>query len=93
MEEPEYEYGERRYFAIVDDRHDRKNQLAIIRVTYGGESAWILKPDGSVIWTQSKLLDQIEAGEIPYHAEWIPPKAAARIHERWEKRSSSATSA
>lgn len=86
MNEPEYKYGERRYFAIVDGRHNKKNPRAIMDVTIGRKSDLILEPDGDVIWTPSNLLHQIEAGEVPYRAEWITTKAAARIRERWEKR-------
>jgi hypothetical protein len=78
--------GPHHYFAIVDNQHDVKDPLTIVRVfdDVGPGGVRELSPD--VRWVRTTLLDRIDAGEVPYRAKPINTKQALRIRARWEKK-------
>jgi hypothetical protein len=71
------------YFAVLDDHHDVKDPLTVVRVSEHG-SVRQLTDDAA--WATTRLLERIEAGEVPYRLRPITEKAAARIRERREKK-------
>jgi hypothetical protein len=74
------------YFAILDDQHDVKDPLTVVRVVEGGGPYGVTRLNEDAAWVRTVLLDQIEAGEVPYRVRSITSKAAARIRERREKK-------
>jgi hypothetical protein len=78
--------GPCRYFAIVDDRHDVKDPLTVVRVDEQAGPAGVRELSRDVRWVRTTLLDRIDAGEVPYRAKLISDRAAAHIRERWEKK-------
>jgi hypothetical protein len=74
-----------RYFAVVDDRHDVKDPVAVIRVVDGTGPAGVTELSSDAYWVRSTLLDRIQAGELPYRVRSITAEAAARIRERRER--------
>jgi hypothetical protein len=78
--------GPHRYFAIVDDRHDVKDPVTVVRVFDGAGPAGVTELNPDAYWVRSRLLDRIEAGEVPYRARLITEKAAARIREQRERK-------
>jgi hypothetical protein len=75
-----------RYFAIVDDRHDAKDPLTLVRVDEQAGPAGVRELSRDVRWVRTTLLDRIDAGEVPYRAVSIGDRAAGHIRERWEKK-------
>ena len=73
----------RKFFAVVDDQHDAKNPVTVVRVSELG-SVHQLTEDAA--WAQSTLLERIEAGAVPYRLRPITEKAAARVREGREKK-------
>ncbi|WP_230394846.1 hypothetical protein [Plantactinospora alkalitolerans] len=71
------------YFAVVDDEHDVKDPLTVVRVS-GRTGVTELHDDAA--WVRSTLLDRIEAGEVAYQVRRISEKAAARIQQQREKK-------
>jgi hypothetical protein len=74
------------YFAVTDDRHDVKDPITVVRVVEGAGPYGVTRLNDDAAWVRTALLDQIEAGEVPYWIRSITPKAAARIRERREKK-------
>jgi hypothetical protein len=74
------------YFAVIDDRHDAKDPVTVVRVVEGTGPYGITRLNDDAAWVRTTLLDQIEAGEVPYQLRSITRKAAARIRERREKK-------
>jgi hypothetical protein len=74
------------YFAVLDDRHDTKDPVTVVRVVEGAGPYGITRLNDDAAWVRTTLLDQIEAGEVPYRLRSITRKAAARIRERREKK-------
>jgi hypothetical protein len=74
------------YFAVIDDRHDAKDPLTVIRVVEGAGPYGVTRLNDDAAWVRTALLDQIEAGEVSYRLQPIGPRAAARIRKRREKK-------
>lgn len=74
-----------RYFAIVDDRHDVKDPVTVVRLVDGAGPAGVTELNPDAYWVRSTVLDRIETGEVPYRARPISDKAAARIREQRER--------
>ncbi|WP_208471821.1 hypothetical protein [Actinoplanes flavus] len=73
-----------RYLAVIDDGHDVKNPVTVLRMIDGSSVALQLNEDAA--WVRSTLLARIEAGEAPYRLRSISPRAAARIRKRREQK-------
>ncbi|MFI7547672.1 hypothetical protein [Actinoplanes sp. NPDC049599] len=78
--------GPHHYFAIVDDRHDVKDPLTVVRVFADVGAGGVRELTREVVWVPTTLLDRIDRGEVGYRAEPINEKQALRIRERWEKK-------
>jgi hypothetical protein len=74
------------YFAVIDDSHDVTNPLTVVRVVEGTGPYWVTRLNDDAAWVRTAILDQIEAGEVPYRVRSITPKVAARIRKRREKK-------
>jgi hypothetical protein len=69
----------KQYFAVVGDGHDAKDPLTLVRVSESGLSEY-------AAWVPSKLVERIEAGEVPYRLVPVAEKAAARTRKQREKK-------
>ncbi|MBU2668857.1 hypothetical protein KOI35_35640 [Actinoplanes bogorensis] len=76
----------RHYFAVVDDDHDVKDPVTLIRVVEGAGPAGITRLNGDVAWARTELLGQIERGEVPYALREVTAKAALGLRERWARK-------
>lgn len=74
------------YFAVVDDQHDVKDPITVLRVVEGAGPYGVTRLNDDAAWVRTALLDQIEAGEVPYRVRSITPNAAARIRKRREQK-------
>ncbi|MEV6598296.1 hypothetical protein AB0M36_15660 [Actinoplanes sp. NPDC051346] len=73
----------KQYFAVVGAGHDAKDPLTLVRVS---ESGLVQELSEHAAWVPAKLVERIEAGEVPYRLVPVTEKAAARIRKQREKK-------
>jgi hypothetical protein len=71
------------YFAVVDDEHDVKDPVTVVRVA---ERTGVTALNDDAAWVRTTLLARIEAGEVPYQVRPIAEKAAVRIQRQRERK-------
>ncbi|GAA1582090.1 hypothetical protein [Actinoplanes couchii] len=74
----------KRYFAVVDDRHDVRDPVTVIRVLEGAGPHGITRLNEDAAWEWTTLLDRIAAGEVDCRLQPIDAADAARIRRQRE---------